>query len=160
MFSNVPVTVRCSGVVAFEMMAIGRVAGAPCSRSLRVIVCRLATPMRKTTVPDNRARASQSTPVVSSLSCPVTRVTDVAWARWVTGIPAYAGPAIADEIPGTISNSIEAAVSSSASSPPRPKTNGSPPLSRTTRLPCRALSINSRLVCSCGTVCVPARLPT
>ena len=34
--------------------------------------------------------------------------------------------------PGTISKGMPAAVSASISSPPRPKINGSPPLSRTT----------------------------
>ena len=38
-------------------------------------------------------------------------------------------------MPGTISYSIPASRSASASSPPRPNTNGSPPFSRTTRLP-------------------------
>ena len=41
---------------------------------------------------------------------------------------------MADDTPGTTSNGMPAAASASASSPPRPKTNGSPPLSRTTRL--------------------------
>ena len=39
--------------------------------------------------------------------------------------------------PGTTSNSIPRPRSVSASSPPRPKTNGSPPLSRTTLRPAR-----------------------
>ena len=32
------------------------------------------------------------------------RRTTVLWLRWVTGMPAYAGAAIADVMPGTISN--------------------------------------------------------
>ena len=36
------------------------------------------------------------------------------------------------------------------SSMPRPKTNGSPPLSRTTRLPASACSTSSALICSCA----------
>jgi hypothetical protein len=67
-------------------------------------------------------------------------------------MPAYAGPAIAELIPGTTSNGTPAAAKASASSPPRPKTNGSPPLSRTTRRPRRAWVINSALISSCGSV--------
>ena len=48
-------------------------------------------------------------------------------------MPAYAAAAIALVMPGTTSNGTPAAASASASSPPRPNTNGSPPLSRTTR---------------------------
>ncbi len=35
-------------------------------------------------------------------------------------------------MPGTTSNAMPASTSASASSPPRPKMNGSPPFSRTT----------------------------
>ena len=52
--------------------------------------------------------------------------------RWVTGIPAYAAAAIALVIPGTTSNGTPARMQASASSPPRPNTNGSPPFRRTT----------------------------
>ena len=48
------------------------------------------------------------------------------------------GTATAELTPGTISKRIPASASASASSPPRPKTKGSPPLSRTTSLPSRA----------------------
>ena len=43
----------------------------------------------------------------------------------------------------------------SASSPPRPNTNGSPPLSRTTACPARACSSSSAFVASCGTCSPP-----
>ena len=56
----------------------------------------------------------------------------VAIPRWLTGMPAYAGTEIAEVIPGTTSNSTPASTSSRASSPPRPNTNGSPPLRRAT----------------------------
>ena len=46
--------------------------------------------------------------------------------------------AIAELIPGTISKGTSAARSANASSPPRPKTKGSPPFKRTTFLPWRA----------------------
>lgn len=55
---------------------------------------------------------------------------------------------------------MPAAAATCSSSPPRPKMNGSPPLRRTTRLPCCASSTNSRLVSSSITECAPARLPT
>ena len=58
--------------------------------------------------------------------------------RWVTGMPQEAGTAKALETPGTIRTPIPAATQASISSPPRPKTNGSPPFSRTTDWPRRA----------------------
>ena len=91
-------------------------------------------PIRITSVPPAAASASQSTsasPFAGS-SCPVTTVKCVDRPRWVTGTPAYAGAAMALVMPGTTSNGTPAAASASASSPPRPNTNGSPPLSRTT----------------------------
>ena len=53
-------------------------------------------------------------------------------------MPASAGAATADDTPGTTSNGMPARASASASSPPRPNTNGSPLLRRTTRRPRRA----------------------
>ena len=53
----------------------------------------------------------------------------------MTGISAAAGTAAMLETPGVTVNAIPASASASASSPPRPKTNGSPPLSRTTSSP-------------------------
>src|SRR5437763_1362260 len=52
-------------------------------------------------------------------------------------MPAAAGTATAEETPGTTSTSAPAAAQAATSSPPRPNTNGSPPLRRTTRLPAR-----------------------
>ena len=54
----------------------------------------------------------------SGFSCPVMKVTAEDRSLWVSGIPAYAGAAIAEVTPGTISNSMPAEASSSASSPP------------------------------------------
>ena len=91
--------------------------------------------MRITSVPPARASDSQSTPPgrVSSPTWPVTTVTEVDRPRWVTGIPAAAGTAIAEVTPGTTSQGTPAWLdSASASSPPRPNRNGSPPFSRTT----------------------------
>ena len=52
-------------------------------------------------------------------------------------MPAYAGAAIADVMPGTTSKATPAAARAAASSPPRAKTNGSPPFRRTTVAPVR-----------------------
>ena len=60
-----------------------------------------------------------------------------------------AGAAMALDSPGTTSNGTPAAARASASSPPRPKTNGSPPLRRTTRLPRRAARTSSAWIVSC-----------
>ncbi len=80
--------------------------------------------------------------------------------RCVTGMPASAGAASADDTPGTTSKATPAARSASASSPPRPSTNGSPALSRTTRRPRRAARIISEWIVSCRNDGLPARLPT
>ena len=56
----------------------------------------------------------------------------------------------AEDTPGTTSNGTPADASSSASSPPRPNTYGSPPFRRTTRLPSRAFEIRSALSSSWG----------
>ena len=80
--------------------------------------------------------------------------------RWVTGMPAYAAAPMALVMPGTTSNGIPAAASASASSPPRPNTNGSPPLRRTTRFPARPSSTSSSLVCSWLSAAAPGSLPT
>ena len=64
----------------------------------------------------------------------------------MTGIPAYAGAAMPAVIPGTTSNGMEASFIACASSLPRPNTNGSPPLRRTTRFPSRASLTRSALI--------------
>ena len=53
-----------------------------------------------------------------------------------------------------------ASPSTSASSPPRPNTNGSPPFRRTTRRPARACSSRSAWVSACGTCGPSPSLPT
>ena len=55
---------------------------------------------------------------------------------------------MAEVTPGTTSNGMRAFARARASSPPRPKTKGSPPLSRTTRLPSEASAIKSSLISS------------
>ena len=79
-------------------------------------------------------------------SLPLTTVNAVATPRCVTGIPAYAGTAIADVIPGATSKGTPALASVSTSSPPLPNTNGSPPLRRTTVLPSRAALTSVSLI--------------
>ncbi len=99
------------------------------------------TPMYTTSVPGNAASACQSSADsgFAGSSWPVTNATALAASRCVTGIPAYAGAATPAVTPGTTSNGMPAARSASASSPPRPNTNGSPPFSRTTVAPRRAV---------------------
>ena len=53
---------------------------------------------------------------------------------WVTGIPESSGTATEEVIPGTTSYGILFSFKEIISSPPLPKTNGSPPLSLTTIL--------------------------
>jgi hypothetical protein len=107
-------------------------------------------PIRITKVPPAAASAAQSTSVRSfaGSSWPVTTVKCVDTPRWVTGMPAYAAAPIALVMPGTISNGTPAAASASASSPPRPNTNGSPPFNRTTHPAVRPFSISTWLVSS------------
>ena len=83
------------------------------------------------------ARPSRSRTVsLPGSSWPVTTANCAATPRCVTGMPAYAGAAIADVMPGTTSNGdAGGGAAPAASSPPRPNTNGSPPFSRTTSRP-------------------------
>ena len=108
------------------------------------------TPMRTTSVSTPMARRSHSTRDDPHASWPVTTANEVATPRCVTGMPAYAGTATAELTPGTTSNGMPASASVSASSPPRPNTNGSPPLSRTTRRPRRACWTSRSLISPCG----------
>ena len=71
-------------------------------------------------------------------------------------MPAAAGPAIALETPGTTLTSMPAALQASASSLPRPKTNGSPPLSRTTVRPAPRVLHQQRVDLGLGVGRVPA----
>jgi hypothetical protein len=148
--SSVVRSVRCAGVVPHSTTATGVSAARPPAINRAAIACRLAIPMRTTSVPPPAASAAQSTPpgAVSSPTWPVTTVTDVERPRWVTGIPPAAGTATADVTPGTTSQSTPARCSASASSPPRPKRNGSPPFSRTTVAARRPCATSSSLISS------------
>ena len=55
--------------------------------------------------------------------------------RWVSGMPASAGAAVAEETPGSTVTGMPAAAQACHSSPPRPSTKLSPPLNRTTVRP-------------------------
>ena len=97
-----------------------------------------------------RASAGQSSGCsVPGASWPVTTVKEELSPRSLSGIPAYAGTATAELMPGTISKRIPACESACASSPPRPNTNGSPPLRRTTVLPARASAIMREWIACC-----------
>jgi hypothetical protein len=154
------VIVRCVGRVADSTTAAGVVRRFPAAISAAAASPRRSTPIIKTTV-SARASAFQSSrdPALPGASCAVATATDAAQSRCVTGMPAAAGPAKADVTPGTISNGILALESASASSPPRPNTNGSPPLRRTTLRPARARRRSSVLISPCVIAWRRALLP-
>ena len=135
--SRVVRTTRWAEVVPHWTTAAGVSGERPPSTRHRAICSRCAIPINTTTVPPARASESQSTPpgAVGSPTWPVTTVTEVDTPRWVTGIPAVAGTPKAELTPGTTCHGTPARSRASPSSPPRPKTKGSPPLSRTTSLP-------------------------
>ena len=82
--------------------------------------------------------------------------TDIATVRSRLEIPVAGTSAT----PGTTSKAMPASVKVSASSPPRPKTNGSPPLRRTTLRPSRARSTIRASVSCCSIAFEPGALPT
>ncbi len=171
-----PLSVVCTtcwaAVVARATTAAGVSGARPPAISASAMAARVDMPMRITRVPPARASASQSGAPASAPGAPPTRpvttVTDEATPRWVTGMPATAGAANAEVTPGTTSNGMPACTSASTSSPPRPKTKGSPPLRRTTTSARRPCSTSSRAISSCrsswlaGRSSAPAsgRLPT
>ena len=148
--ASVARTVCWSGRVPLRTAATGVSGARPPSIRRWAITARRPAPMRITRVPPTRASASQSTSVrsLAGSSCPVTTVKWVETPRWVTGIPAYAAAPMALVMPGTTSKAMPAAASASASSPPRPNTNGSPPLRRTTHPAVRPRSTRTWLICS------------
>jgi len=126
------------GVAPQRTTAAGVEAARPWAIRRSAIRGSALAPMRITSVSTAVARRRQSTRASSHASWPVTTANEVARPRCVTGMPAYAGTATAALTPGTTSNGMPACTSAAASSPPRPKTKGSPPFSRTTRHPSRA----------------------
>ncbi len=162
MVPSVARVVRCSGRVPQRTAATGVSGARPPRTNASAMSAIRPAPMRITRVPPARASASQSVSVVpfAGSSWPVTIVTLVDAPRCVTGMPAYAGAAIALVMPGTTSNGTPAAMHASASSPPRPKTKGSPPFNRTTDAPVRPRSTSSALIWSCVISARPGALPT
>ncbi len=118
------------------IIAAGVFLSFPALMSLFIFLDRFLTPIRNTTVPISES-AFQGTEVSSfpGFSWPVTTANEDVWSLCVRGMPAYAGTEDAEVTPGTISNTIFSLCRASASSPPRPKTNGSPPFSLATVFP-------------------------
>ena len=160
--SSVPVATCISGHVARSTSATGVSGSIPASSKTSVYSGSFPTPMSTTSVPPVAASASQSTADSAFVgsSWPVTNETDETCSRWVTGIPAAPAPATAEVMPGTTSKGMALAARCCISSPPRPKTKGSPPFSRTTVLPALASSTSRRLVYSWEVHSPSARLPT
>ena len=84
------------------------------------------------------ARSGQST---VDLGSPGGTCTEITWNSWTYAAMRHrhvggGGHRDGLVIPGTTMTGMPSAAQASISSPPRPKTNGSPPLSRTTNLPC------------------------
>ena len=108
-----------------------------------------------------RARPSRALPRrLAGSSWPVTSATPLAQPAVGDGDARVGGRGHAG---GDARDDLERdrrARSASASSPPRPNTNGSPPFRRTTSRPARARSIISSSVCSWGTDSPPPSLPT
>ena len=153
--ASVPVTVRWSGSVPWAMTAAGCPARAPgVDQRARRSASSGAPPCRRRASPGRR-RARPSRAPSAPCRDPRARsrsATALAIPRCVTGMPAYAAAATPAVTPGTTSKAIPAARSASASSPPRPNTNGSPPFRRTTlRARARALDHQLPRSRSCGT---------
>ncbi len=149
MSASVPVTTRCPGQEARSTTATGVAGSRPPATRCSTTWGRVRMPMYTTRVPLARARAPQSSSGPAPPSrrrWPVTKVTDGAWSRWVRGNPAYTAAAEAEVTPGTTSKGMPSRARASASSPSRPNTAGSPPLSRTTSFPARARSIRAWLI--------------
>ena len=143
------------------MIATGVLASIPPTINRSAIDAARAAPIRITSVVPVRASASQfSEASWAGSSCAVITVIPADTPRIVTGIPAAAGAAIDDDTPGTSVTSIPALSSATASSPPRPNTKGSPPLSRTTQSNRRPRSIRISLISSCAFRGEPGVLPT
>ena len=83
------ITFRCLGSVPRSMTAAGISAAIPAASRPLQIMGRAVTPMRNTSVPPVRRRASKSIfSSVPALAWPVMMCTEEQKSRWVTGIPA------------------------------------------------------------------------
>ena len=78
----------------------------------------------------------------------------------VTGMPASAGIASAELMPGTDLHGIRLLFNSCISSPPLPKTKGSPPFNLTTFFPCDARLMRICSISFCPAEGLWLRLPT
>ena len=145
--------VRWVGVEPSQTIATGVSGDRPFSTRAAAIAGAVSTPMSTTTVPRSRAIAAQSTSDVGMPRRQVAGDDDELVGEAAVGHRDAgqrgdgdrAGDARAPPPPAR-----PAATHASSSSMPRPKTNGSPPLSRTTRLPASARSTRSALICSCA----------
>ena len=88
------------------------------------------------------------------------KVTDEERRRSVSGMLVDAAMPNAAVMPGTTDTGRPAACSASTSSPPRPKTNGSPAFRRTTVWPSRTRRIISASMSRCAQLARPLRFPT
>ncbi len=149
--SSLAVTHLCSGSVPHRITATGIEGFAPSFKSLLTMRGRFFQPIRTTSVALPEATPPQSIAVTAfrALSWPVIILTDEAMPLCVSGMPLYAAAAMAELTPGMTSNGMDSAWITSASSPPRPKINGSPPLSLTTTSPLVAYFKRSSFIWSC-----------
>ena len=136
-----PVT-RCLSVDAFSITTAGVAASCPLAINSSAIAPALRIAMISTSVPVICATASQFTRDFSwpGGRWPETTVTSWLTPRWVSDTPAAAGAEVTEVTPGSTLTGIPASAQAVTSSWPRPKMNGSPPLSRTTLSPAFAFS--------------------
>ena len=139
---SVPRTHSCFFALPPETTAAGVPASIPASTSAAASASSLPRPMRKTRVPWSFASSGRSSgsppPEVWAVTTWKLRESSLC----VTGMPASSGMATAELMPGTSSHSMPASLRARNSSPPRPKTKGSPPLRRTVSscLPAQSMS--------------------
>src|SRR5262249_10816593 len=124
--SSVASTSACVASVPSGMAQAGVCAGKPAASMPATRTLMRFTPMYTTSVVPLARKAPQSGSD-RSRACPVRKVTPRAMSRWVTGIPSAAGTPRPAVTPAMASHAMPARASASASSPPRPQTNGSPP---------------------------------
>ena len=130
--SSVPCHVLGPGRETPSSTAAGVPRRPPAREQLAAIATRSASPISTTRVALPGSSERRTGPYAAS-AWPETTTNADARPRCVTGMPASNGAAIALEMPGHDLEGHAGGGSASASSPPRPKTNGSPHLSRTMR---------------------------
>ncbi len=147
---SVASTRRWAAVVPSWTTATGVSASRPPRTRAAAMAPLFSTPMRITRVPRSLASADQSTVERSSSGAtwPLTTVNSWATPRCVTGMPTAPGTLMELEMPGTTVHGMPCSASAAASSMPRPKTKGSPPLRRTTAFPALACSMSALLMAS------------